>query len=117
MEQSFKEISHRVESEDLLLECTTSLQVEVSIERSHHYERDTAGHLRLILDPGYLVSFGLPPRMSNDSEMLRFADGEKSMVAELKYMGKEGNQVNIFDAIRALGIDPDAKVWCVNDAP
>jgi hypothetical protein len=117
MLQSFKEISPRVEGEDLLLECITTISVEISIERAHHYERDVSGNLRLVLGSGYLVSFGLPPRSTVTSESPNFADGEKFMVAELKYMGMEGSQINIFDAIKALNIDPDAKLWTVSNAP
>ncbi len=39
------------------------------------------------------------------------------MLADLRYASEPGGPVDLADAMRALGIDPDAKIWKVQPAP
>ena len=117
MKLSINELRQRFEQEDLLLECTTTVQVAVSIVHPRVYVQGHRGKLALEMEPGCLVSMMVPPHVTADSPP--FLDGERQMSCDLQYLGAEiNNQIVAFeDAVRALGIDMDAKIWTVREAP
>jgi hypothetical protein len=114
---SLNELGSQIEEGDMLLEGTITIKVDVSIERAHTYEGGEAGKPQLILGKGWLVSLVLPSSDTMNAEAQTFLDGESQMVGDLKYLGEEGSQVRFEDAIQALDIDADAKIWQVKQAP
>jgi hypothetical protein len=113
---NLNELDVQFEEGDLLLECTATIHVDISIERLHSYIKDEMGNPQLRLGKGWLVSFGLPTSVSLVSDPQSFSDGEPQMVCDLKYLGEEGNAVDLKDALRALGIGADVKIWKVRPA-
>lgn len=105
------------EGPDILLECTATIRVDISIERLHQYRKDEHGKPRVVLASGYVISLGLPSSDNLASGTQPFADGERQMVCDLHYAGEERDAVSLEDAVRALGIDPDAKIWRCQPAP
>ncbi|MBV9709583.1 MAG: hypothetical protein JO011_01565 [Ktedonobacteraceae bacterium] len=105
---SLNELTSHIEHKDLQLECTITLRVDVSMEHPHHYVKDDAGNIQLTLDPGWLVSLALSPTSSDTQP---FSDGEPLMVCDLRYLGEYPGPVHIVDALRALGIDHNARLW------
>lgn len=110
---SLNELNTYVELEDLHVACTVTIQVEVSMEQSHHYTKDDAGNAKLVQDKGLLVSLTLrlPP---SDSRL--FSDGESLMVCDLRYLSESCGPIQLEEAIRALCIDPSAKIWRLRPA-
>lgn len=113
---NLKELDTELEGEDLLLECTATIRVDISIERLHSYVKDETGNLKLRPGDGWLVSLALPASDWADSDREPFSDGESQMVCDLRYL-EGGHSVRLKDALRALGIDEDLKIWRVNPAP
>jgi hypothetical protein len=103
--------------EDLLLEGTMTIQVDVSIERYHDSLQDETGKTRIVLGPGYLVSLGLPATGGDTTSPAIFSDGTSQMICDLRYLGEDNSAVSIEEIIKALGIDVDAKIWKVKQAP
>ena len=114
---NLNELGTQLEEGDLILECTTTIRVDISIERMHTYIKNETGGTKLVLGKGWLVSLGLPTGDALASDTRPFLDGESQMVCDLKYLGEEGNAVRLEDAMRALGIDADVKIWRVKQAP
>ena len=112
---SWNELSKGIEEKDLLIEGRLTLTVEVSIERLHRYVKDQQGKKQFRLGKGWLVSlvFSLP----DSEEGQPFSDGETFMLADLRYANRPGGPVHLAEAMRALGIDPDATIWKVQPAP
>jgi hypothetical protein len=114
---SLGELSSHLEK-DLLLECTTTIQVDVSIERLHRAVKDENGHTRILLGDGYLVSLGLPGEDTvQTSHREAFADGEKQVICDLRYADEENSSMSIEDIIRALGLKIDDQIWRMDVAP
>lgn len=113
---SLNELESQVENEDIELECSITLHADISMERPHDYDKDEKGNLQLVLGDGWLVSLVLPTKATLTSEKSLFADGEKQMVGDLLYQSGENHTVSLEDALRALGISRDAKVWRVRRA-
>jgi len=114
---SLGELSSYLE-EDLLLECKTTIQVEISIERLHRVVKDKNGHTRILLGDGYLVSLGLPIEDTvQTSHQEAFADGEKQLICDLQYAGEENSSMSIEDIMRALGLKIDDQIWRMSVAP
>jgi hypothetical protein len=113
---SLKELESQVENEDIELECSITLRADISMERPHNYIKDERGNLKLVLGNGWLVSLLLPTKATIASEDSPFADGEKQMIGDLLYQSGEEHVVYLEDALRALGIPKDAKVWRVHKA-
>ena len=108
---SLNELESQVENEDIELECSITLRADISMERPRNYVKDERGNLQLVLDTGWLVSLVLPTKATLTSENAPFADGEKQMVGDLLYQSGENRVVSLEDALRALGIPRDAKIW------
>ncbi|HYU74464.1 MAG TPA: hypothetical protein VEL31_17475 [Ktedonobacteraceae bacterium] len=108
---SLNELHTLIEQEDLLLECAINIRVNVSMEHPHRYVKDDTGNVKLVLDKGWLVSLGLQLPSSEEEDSRPFSDGEPLMVCDLRYLGEYFGPVQLEDAIRALGVDPDAKIW------
>ena len=119
MRYSLSELSKQFEQEDadLLLECVLTIQVDVSIERLHESMNDGTGKAKLVLGDGWLVSLGVPSNVTLTTCASVFSDGEPQMICDLKYLGGERNAVSFGDAVKALGIDADAKIWTIKKAP
>jgi hypothetical protein len=117
MKLSLNELRERFTQEDILLECTTTIPVEISIVHPRVYVQGHQGKLTLEINPGCLVSLTMPPGVTAD--VPPFPGGERQMSCNLQYLGAEiNNQIVAFeDAMRALSIDADAKIWTVRDAP
>lgn len=111
---SLKDLSKDLEEKDLLLEGTITIRVDVSMERPHVYTKDDKGKPKLTLGKGWLVSLGLSPSSPDTGP---FSDGESLMVCDMRYLSEEEGPIELIDVIRALGIDPDAKIWNVQSAP
>jgi hypothetical protein len=114
---SLNELGDHVKNDDLLLEGTITVKVDVSLERLHQRTKDETGAVKLTLGEGYLVSLGLPSCRSSEHDVSLFSDGEPQMICDLKYLGEESSSVAFEDAVKALGIDPHAKIWNVKKAP
>lgn len=110
------ELSPQIEKEDVLLECSVTVHVDISLERPHEYVRDEEGKLKLVLGDGWLVSLTLPAQASILPGSPSLADGEQQVVADLQYQSEEGNTISLEDALRVLGIQRDAKIWRVREA-
>lgn len=111
---NLNELGAQVEKEDVLLECSITVRVDVSLERPHEYVRDEEGKLKLVLGDGWLVSLALPAQASIPASPL--ADGEQQVVADLQYQSVDSVTLSLEDALRVLGIQKDAKIWRVREA-
>jgi len=107
---SWNELNKDIEQQDLLVEGTLTLRAEVSIGRLHQYRKEK----RLTQGRGWLVSLVLSPPGSGEQP---FSDGESFMLADLRYASEPLGSVDLADAIRVLGVDPDANIWKVQPAP
>lgn len=117
MEQyNLKELGAQVEKEDVLLECSITVQADISLERPHDYIRDEEGKLKLVLGEGWLVTLSLPARATIPPGSPPLADGEQQVVADLQYQSEDGNTVSLEDVLKALGINRNAKIWRVREA-
>lgn len=110
------ELGAQIEKEDVLLECSIIVHVDISLERPHEYVKDEEGKLKLVLGDGWLVSLSLPARITFPPGSPPLADGEQQIVADLQYQSEDGNTVSLEDALRVLGIKKDAKIWRVREA-
>ncbi|HLZ62613.1 MAG TPA: hypothetical protein VKR06_37180 [Ktedonosporobacter sp.] len=120
MKYSLNEFGEQLKEEDLdaLLECTAQVQVDISIERLHHYVNDDkTGRPTLVLGQGWLVSLGIPSSATLTPNTPPFTDGEPQMICDLRYAGEAVGAVTFEDAIRALGISAEAKIWTIKKAP
>jgi len=117
MHYSLNDLGKQIAEEDLLLEGTLTIQVDISLERSHLCTRTEDGGLRLKVGQGWLVSLGLPSRGADSRNEHVFSDGEPQMICDLHYLGGEERDIRLDDAVNALGIDSDAKIWTVKKAP
>lgn len=118
MKQSLNELREKFYQEDLLLEGTITLQVEVSIERHRNEIRNSEGHVQSLIDPRCLVTIFMPPAPKSDTTF--FADGEHHMCCTLIYSGSiNGNydHITLDDVIKALDFNPDAKIWKARENP
>jgi hypothetical protein len=111
---SWNELNKDIEQQDLLIEGRLTLIVDVSIERLHLDRKEQAGNEDIMLGKGWLASLVLSPPGSKESP---FLDGESFMQADLHYASEPIGPVDLADAMRALDIDPDAKIWKVQPAP
>jgi hypothetical protein len=114
---TLNELDAELEKGDLLVEGTATVRVDISIERLHSYVKDETGRVKLTLGEGWLVSLALPASDRLGADVEPFSDGEPQMVCDLKYLEEEGHSVRLKDALRALGIDKDLKIWRVKPAP
>jgi hypothetical protein len=111
-QQSLNELRKDFYSGDLLLKGTLTIQVEVSIERHRHEIRDDNGQEQSILDPRCLVHIYAPS--DRNASTTFFADGEQHMTCILTYSGginDNYDHITLDDVIKALSIDPEAKIW------
>lgn len=114
---SLDELSHHLE-EDLLLECTTTIQVDISIERLHNAVKDESGHTHILPGDGYFVSLGLPAEHTVQTcHQKTFADGENQIICDLRYAGEDASSMGIEDIIRALGLKINEPIWRMKMAP
>jgi hypothetical protein len=116
---SWNELNKNIEQQDLLIEGRFTLTVDVSIERLHldqkeQAEKEQTGDEGIILGKGWLASLVLSPP---GSEEMPFPDGESFMQADLRYASEPLGSVDLADAMRALGVDPDAKIWKMQPVP
>jgi hypothetical protein len=114
---SLNDLGAQLTEGDLLLECTMTIRVNVSIERPHSDGQDETAHLTPKQEKGWLVSLGLPSSETLTSDTSPFLDGEPQMICDLKYLDKDDVTVRLEDAIKALGIDVNARIWQVKPAP
>jgi hypothetical protein len=108
---NWNELNKDIEQQDLLIEGRLTLTVDVSIERLHLDQAEQAGNEDIMLGKGWLASLVLSPPGSKESP---FPDGESAMLADLHYANEPDDPVDLADVMRALDIDPDAKIWKVS---
>src|SRR5947207_13090162 len=101
MYYSLNDLSKELIEEDLLLEGTLTIQVELSLERSHVCTKTEDGKLRLNVGKGWLVSLGLPSHREASEEERLFSDGEPQMICDLHYLGGEEEDIRLDDAVNA----------------
>lgn len=113
---SLEELGHHISEEDVLLEGTITLTIDVSIERCHQHVYQAAGKPIVRMGEGWLVSLALPSAKAVSLHRTLF-NGEPQMICDVRYAGEEQLWVHLDDAFTALGIDPQAKIWKVRSAP
>ena len=100
-----------IDQTDTILRCTATIRANISIKHPNHERRTETGNQILEINPGYIVELDVPVLSQPLDQALPFEDGEAQMVFGLGYSSDHELSVTFADAIRALGIDPDAKIW------
>ena len=106
---SLNELRERIRNEHLEITCVTTVPVSITIVYTDEHK-----------EPGYIVSLDYPPPSQQDKPFIgnpRIAEGDLYLSGDLEYPSSSYWPLKLDDVIRAMNINPEAKMWTASKDP